>query len=75
MVLASTDGPSEEEQSLLQTAPNKFISTALDVDIPKQQNGLDCGVLVCKFAECVSRGGQMEFTQPQIAVIRKKIAE
>uniref|UniRef100_A0A915E6R8 Ubiquitin-like protease family profile domain-containing protein n=1 Tax=Ditylenchus dipsaci TaxID=166011 RepID=A0A915E6R8_9BILA len=42
---------------------------------PKQQNGFDCGVFVCKFAECVSRGSRMEYTQPQMAVIRKKIAE
>uniref|UniRef100_A0A915E6W9 Ubiquitin-like protease family profile domain-containing protein n=1 Tax=Ditylenchus dipsaci TaxID=166011 RepID=A0A915E6W9_9BILA len=44
-------------------------------DIPEQKNGFDCGVFICKFAECVSRGGQFDFTQQQMAGIRKEMAK
>ena len=32
-------------------------------DIPRQLNGSDCGVFVCRYAECISQGTNMEFTQ------------
>uniref|UniRef100_A0A915DIP6 Ubiquitin-like protease family profile domain-containing protein n=1 Tax=Ditylenchus dipsaci TaxID=166011 RepID=A0A915DIP6_9BILA len=44
-------------------------------DIPEQKNGFDCGVFICKFAECVSRGGQFDFTPQQMAGIRKEMAK
>lgn len=34
--------------------------------IPQQQNGYDCGVFVCKYADCISRGEPLTFTQSDI---------
>uniref|UniRef100_A0A915D7I1 Ubiquitin-like protease family profile domain-containing protein n=1 Tax=Ditylenchus dipsaci TaxID=166011 RepID=A0A915D7I1_9BILA len=44
-------------------------------DIPKQKNSFDCGVFVCKFAECFSRKGAMTFSQAHMAVIRNQMLE
>ena len=32
-------------------------------DIPKQRNGFDCGVFVCMYAEYVTRGAPLTFSQ------------
>ena len=31
--------------------------------VPQQRNGSDCGVFVCRMAECLAQGVRMEFTQ------------
>ena len=41
--------------------------------IPKQSNNSDCGVFVCKYAECISWGASINFTQDDIPSIRKNI--
>ncbi|KAF9581238.1 SUMO1 sentrin specific peptidase 1, partial [Lunasporangiospora selenospora] len=44
-------------------------------DIPRQQNGYDCGVFTCFFIENKSRGlDQFEFTQKNMPYLRKKLA-
>uniref|UniRef100_A0A915DHM7 Ubiquitin-like protease family profile domain-containing protein n=1 Tax=Ditylenchus dipsaci TaxID=166011 RepID=A0A915DHM7_9BILA len=44
-------------------------------DIPTQSNSFDCGAFVCKFADCLSRQGQMKFSQKDMSVVRKEIEE
>jgi len=33
--------------------------------IPEQQNGSDCGMFTCKFAECLSREGNLDFIKQE----------
>ncbi|EFA81103.1 sentrin/SUMO-specific protease [Heterostelium album PN500] len=40
-------------------------------DIPVQQNGYDCGVFTCKFADYTARGLPLDFTQKDITLSRK----
>ena len=43
-------------------------------DIPRQQNGFDCGVFMCMFAEYISRGTlHMDFSQDNILFFRKRM--
>lgn len=51
-------------------------------NIPQQNNGYDCGVFACQFAECLSRadGGAGEeerdvfnFTQADMPFLRKRL--
>jgi len=42
-------------------------------DIPHQQNGYDCGVFMCAYAECVSRDDAFFFSQRDMEVIRKRM--
>jgi len=42
-------------------------------DIPHQQNGYDCGVFMCKYAQCISRGVDFDFSQADMAFFRKKM--
>ena len=43
-------------------------------DCPQQRNGFDCGVFAIKFAECLGRGGAMDFRQGDMPYFRKKVA-
>ena len=52
--------------------PTKFNLTHMD-NIPKQTNSSDCGVFACKYAECISRGAGMNFTQDDMSSIRKNM--
>ncbi|NWQ90291.1 SENP2 protease, partial [Burhinus bistriatus] len=42
-------------------------------EIPQQLNGSDCGVFVCKFADYISRGKPMNFSQTHMPYFRKKM--
>ena len=42
-------------------------------DCPQQRNGFDCGVFAIKFAECLGRGGAMDFSQRDMPYFRKKL--
>ena len=44
-----------------------------DSDIPVQQNGTDCGVFTCKYAECVSADRPCAFTQYDILALRNRM--
>lgn len=41
--------------------------------IPAQKNGYDCGVFACKFAECISRGAPLSFSQADMPTIRRSM--
>lgn len=43
-------------------------------DTPRQGNGFDCGVFLCTFADFVSMGYPLTFTQQHINKCRKRIA-
>src|SRR3990167_6788777 len=42
-------------------------------DIPHQQNGYDCGVFTCKFAEAQSRNAPYNFSQKDMLETRQKM--
>lgn len=42
-------------------------------DIPQQHNGFDCGVFTCMFADALSRGMPLCFTQQHITPFREHI--
>ena len=39
--------------------------------VPMQRNGSDCGVFVCRMAECLAQGVRMEFTQLDMPYFRR----
>ncbi|CAG0889235.1 unnamed protein product [Cyprideis torosa] len=41
-------------------------------DIPAQQNGYDCGMFTCRFAETLSRRGKIIFNQEDMPYFRKR---
>ncbi|OQR77129.1 sentrin-specific protease 1-like [Tropilaelaps mercedesae] len=46
--------------------------TANRKDIPQQQNGCDCGMFACRFAEYVTRGAKINFTQKDMGYFRMR---
>ncbi|TPX78554.1 hypothetical protein CcCBS67573_g00139 [Chytriomyces confervae] len=42
-------------------------------DIPRQENGFDCGVFTCMFAEYSSREAEFDFSQEQMPYLRQRI--
>ncbi|XP_049841263.1 uncharacterized protein LOC126291683 isoform X20 [Schistocerca gregaria] len=44
-------------------------------DIPKQSNNSDCGVFMCKYAECITRDAKLEFSQSDMPEIRMEMME
>ena len=44
------------------------------IETPKQQNGFDCGVFTCMFADFLSLGYPLLFTQEHITYCRERIA-
>lgn len=42
-------------------------------DIPQQMNGSDCGMFACTFAEFISRGAKISFSQEHMPYLRKKM--
>ncbi|RKP39788.1 hypothetical protein BJ085DRAFT_43705 [Dimargaris cristalligena] len=42
-------------------------------NIPRQQNGYDCGVFTCMFAEYCCREATFDFTQKQMPYLRKRM--
>ncbi|KAK3931993.1 Sentrin-specific protease 1 [Frankliniella fusca] len=50
-----------------------FLWSAQHMEVPKQDNGCDCGVFVCKYAECEGRGVPCTFSQANMPTFRKEI--
>lgn len=42
-------------------------------DIPTQQNGSDCGMFSCKFAEYASRAAEIDFSQKNMPYFRQRM--
>lgn len=49
----------------------RLISTGTSV--PQQHNGVDCGVFVCAFAECLACGYDLDFSQSDMPFFRRHI--
>eukprot|EP00794_Sanderia_malayensis_P003544 gene3544-4047_t len=47
-------------------------SEILPKNIPEQLNGCDCGVFACKYAECLTRGSELNFTQNDMPYFRRR---
>lgn len=43
-------------------------------EVPRQQNGDDCGVFTCQYAECLSRDAPISFGQEHMPYLRKRMA-
>ncbi|VDM51647.1 unnamed protein product [Angiostrongylus costaricensis] len=61
----------EYEDKKKETFGFKGWKFSLRRDIPRQTNGSDCGVFVCKFAEFASRRAPMAFTQQHMPNYRR----
>ncbi|XP_037067821.1 sentrin-specific protease 2-like [Peromyscus leucopus] len=42
-------------------------------EIPQQRNGSDCGMFTCKYADYISRGQSLTFSQQHMPLFRKKM--
>ncbi|XP_077869038.1 sentrin-specific protease 1-like [Saccoglossus kowalevskii] len=42
-------------------------------DIPPQMNGSDCGMFTCKYAEYITRGSKITFTQAHMPYFRRRM--
>ena len=52
--------------------PSSF-KTVFASPIPQQMNGSDCGMFACKFAEYLSRGADITFTQDDMPYFRRRM--
>ncbi|XP_021363854.1 sentrin-specific protease 1-like isoform X2 [Mizuhopecten yessoensis] len=48
-------------------------STEIVKDIPQQMNGSDCGMFACKYAEYITRGAEITFTQEHMPYFRRRM--
>jgi sentrin-specific protease 1 len=59
----------EHQRKYNATIPGKFEVKQVE-GIPKQNNGFDCGVFVCQYAEHISRGAAFTFSQADMPRFR-----
>jgi sentrin-specific protease 1 len=59
-------------QELPNLAEWKLVGTTIDT--PRQENGFDCGVFTCMFADFLSMGYAFSFKQEHITQCRERIA-
>lgn len=45
----------------------------IEQDIPQQMNGSDCGMFTCKYAEYITRGKPITFTQEDMPYFRRRM--
>jgi len=45
----------------------------IEEDIPQQMNGSDCGMFTCKYAEYITRGKAISFTQEDMPYFRRRM--
>lgn len=50
------------------------VDMASEVGIPQQENGRDCGVFACKYADFISREAKINFSQQHIQYFRARMA-
>lgn len=48
-------------------------TTVVVKDIPQQMNGSDCGMFACKYAEYITRGAPITFTQQHMPYFRRRM--
>lgn len=65
---------------LVKEAAHKGVAFSLDgwtdfvaADCPQQNNGCDCGVFTCKFADFLSRDAPLTFAQQHMPYFRARL--
>ncbi len=53
--------------------PDEWTLENVEDDVPQQQNGSDCGVFTCKFAEYLSRDANLTFVQENMNYYRDRM--
>ena len=51
---------------------NNFTKHVMNLIIPTQRNGIDCGLFVLKYADYICRNAKMDFTQDDMVFFRKR---
>ncbi|NXF69759.1 SENP2 protease, partial [Ciccaba nigrolineata] len=64
---------SQEKRNLQLTFSEWTLRSMEPHEIPQQENGSDCGVFMCKYADYISRDKPLTFTQNDMAYFRKKM--
>ncbi|CAG7837161.1 unnamed protein product [Allacma fusca] len=63
----------KEHQERKKTSLDDSWITEIVEDIPQQQNGSDCGMFACKFAEYLSRDAELNFKQEDMNYYRERM--
>ncbi|CAM9312221.1 unnamed protein product [Bubo scandiacus] len=64
---------SQERRNLQLTFSEWTLHSMEPHEIPQQENGSDCGVFTCKYADYISRDKPLTFTQNDMPYFRKKM--
>ncbi|XP_054691801.1 sentrin-specific protease 2 isoform X2 [Grus americana] len=64
---------SREKRNLELTFSEWTLRSMEPHEIPQQLNGSDCGVFMCKYADCISRDKPITFTQNHMPYFRRKM--
>ena len=74
-VLAALESYLKEESMDKKKLPFDMTGWTLEsvADIPRQQNGSDCGVFSCMFAEFITRNRPLSFSQQHMEYFRQKM--
>ncbi|NWZ89079.1 SENP2 protease, partial [Nesospiza acunhae] len=72
-VLKYLEEESREKRNIELTASEWTLHSMGTEEIPQQNNGNDCGVFVCKFADFISRDKPIIFTPEHMPYFRRKM--
>ncbi|XP_023789215.1 sentrin-specific protease 2 isoform X2 [Cyanistes caeruleus] len=72
-VLKYLEEESREKRNIELTASEWTLHSMGTEEIPQQNNGSDCGVFVCKFADFISRDKPIIFTPEHMPYFRRKM--
>ncbi|XP_032924469.1 sentrin-specific protease 2 [Catharus ustulatus] len=72
-VLKYLEEESKEKRNIELTASEWTLHSMGPEEIPQQDNGSDCGVFVCKFADFISRDKPIIFTSEHMPYFRRKM--
>ncbi|NWI06938.1 SENP2 protease, partial [Tichodroma muraria] len=72
-VLKYLEEESREKRNIELTASEWTLHSMGTEEIPQQDNGSDCGVFVCKFADFISRDKPIIFTPEHMPYFRRKM--
>ncbi|XP_026711352.1 sentrin-specific protease 2 [Athene cunicularia] len=64
---------SQQKRNLQLTFSEWTLHSMEEHEIPQQENGSDCGVFLCKYADYISRDKPITFTQDDMPYFRKKM--
>ncbi|XP_039930749.1 sentrin-specific protease 2 isoform X2 [Hirundo rustica] len=72
-ILKYLEEESREKRNIELTASEWTLHSMSTQEIPQQNNGNDCGVFVCKFADFISRDKPIIFTPEHMPYFRRKM--